>query len=112
MAPNRRLLPLALALIAAIAGAFFFGYKAGAHARRLRRENQPIRAWMSVPFIAHTHHVPADVLFRAIGMESHQHDRRPVRAIASAQNRPESDVIRDLETAIAKARGKTQSAVP
>src|SRR5882724_348566 len=103
---NRRPLFLGLALVVAIAGTFVFGYRAGAHARRIRRENQPVRPWMSVPFIAHTHHEPPEVLFQAIRVEPHEHDRRPVRAIARAQNRPVADVIRDLETAIAKARGK------
>src|SRR5213076_3071277 len=106
MALNRRPLLLGLAFVLAIAGTFVFGFRAGVHARRIRRENQPIRAWMSVPFIAHTHHVPPDVLFQAIGVEPYGHDSRPVRAIARAQNRPVADMIRDLETAIAKARGK------
>jgi hypothetical protein len=106
MALNRRPLLLGVALVVAIAVTFVFGYRAGAHARRMRRENQPVKAWMSVPFIAHTHHVPAEVLFQAIGVEPGHHDRRPVRAIARAQNRPVADVIRDLEAAVAKSRGK------
>jgi hypothetical protein len=112
MSLNRRSLFLGLALVVAIAGTFVFGYRAGSHARRIRRENQPVRPWMSVPFIAHTHHVPPEVLFQAIGVEPGQHDRRPVRAIARAQNRPVADVIRDLDNAIAKARGMTPGKAP
>ena len=52
------LLILAVAFCLAIAGTLIFGVRAGRYARRLRTENEPIRAWMSVPFIAHTHHVP------------------------------------------------------
>ena len=66
-----------LAFLLAIAGTFVFAYRAGRHARQIRTENEPIRGWMSVPFIAHTHHVPASVLFQAIGvLPGEPHDRR------------------------------------
>ena len=58
---------------------------------------------MSVPFVAHTHHVPAAVLFHAIGLEPQQHDLRPLRTIAREQHRPVEDVVRDLERALASA---------
>jgi len=108
MAPSwQRPLVLGAALVLTIAGTFVFGYRAGRHARRIRWENEPIRPWMSVPFIAHTHHVRSDILFQAIGLPQHPpHDRRPVRQIARAENRPVADVIRDLENAIAKAHGR------
>ena len=92
-----------MAFCVAIAGTFIFAFRAGRHARRLHFENEPIRPWMSVPFIAHTHHVPAAVLFHAIGIEPEQHDRRPLRAIARDQHRPVEDVVRDLERALANA---------
>ena len=100
--PARKLI-FALALILAIAGTFVFGFRAGRHARRIRWQNEPIHAWMSVPFIAHTHHVPAEVLYKAIGLPPLQHDRRPLRRIAREEKRPVADVIRDVESAIAKA---------
>jgi hypothetical protein len=100
--PARRLL-FALALIAAIAGTFVFGYRAGRHARRIHWQNEPVRAWMSVPFIAHTHHVPPETLYQAIGLPPHQRDRHPLRRIAREEKRPVDDLIRDLESAIAKA---------
>jgi hypothetical protein len=94
------LLILAVAFLAAIAGTFVFGYRAGRYAHRLRLENEPIRPWMSVPFIAHIHHVPPELLFRAVGLEPVPHDRRPLRAIARAEHRPIADLIRDLEKAL------------
>jgi hypothetical protein len=97
------LLILAVAFLVAIVGTFILGYRTGRHVRRLRWESEPIRSWMSVPFIAHTHHVPAGVLFQAIGLPPHEHDRRPVRAIARAEKRPVEDVIQDLEKALAAA---------
>ena len=94
---------LAVAFCVAIAGTFVFAFRAGRYARRLRFENEPIRPWMSVPFIAHTHHVPAPVLFRAVGLEPRPHDRRPLRLIAREQGRPVEAVMRDVELALAAA---------
>lgn len=84
----------------AIAGTFIFGFRTGRYARRMRLENEPIRAWMSVPFIAHIHHVPPETLFRAIGLEARPHDRRPLRAIARAEHRPVEELIRDLQKSL------------
>ncbi len=100
--PSRKLL-FALALVLAIAGAFVFSFRAGSHARQLRRQNEPIRPWMSVPFIAHTQHVRQEELYRAIGLQPREHDRRPLRVIARQENRPVADIIRDLENAIANS---------
>jgi len=56
---------------------------------------------MSVPFVAHTHHVPASVLFQAIGVRPLEpHDRRSVRHIARELNRPVSQLIAQLQRAI------------
>ena len=87
----------------AIAATFFFGFRAGRHARRLHFENEPIRPWMSVPFIAHTHHVPAAVLFQAIGLQPHEHDRRPLRRIAREEHKPVEELIHQVERALAEA---------
>ena len=100
--PLRKLV-FALALILAIAGTFVFGFRAGSHARRIRWQNEPIRAWMSVPFIAHTHHVSPQILFQALGLQPHGPDRRPLRVIAREEKRPVADLIRDIETAVANA---------
>jgi hypothetical protein len=100
--PVRKLI-FALALILAIAATFVFGFRAGNHARRIHWQNEPVRPWMSVPFIAHTHHVRPEILYEAIGLPAHQRDRRPLRRIAREGKRPVADLIRDLESAIAKA---------
>jgi len=97
------LVVLSAAFCLAIAGTFIFAYRAGRHAHLLRWENEPIRPWMSVPFIAHTHHVPANVLYSAIGLEPRPHDRRPLRAIARERDRPVGELIRNLEQALASA---------
>jgi hypothetical protein len=92
---------LGLAFLVAIAGTFVFASMAGRHARQIRIENEPIRGWMSVPFIAHTHHVPASVLFQAIGVLPREpHDRRSVRQIARDLNRPVPELIGQLQRSL------------
>ena len=98
---------LGLALVLALAVLGIFGLRAVRHARYLRWENQPIHAWMTVPFVAHTHHVPRQILYGAIGVEPREHDRRPLRLIAREQHRPVEEVIRELNKAIARQQGKT-----
>jgi hypothetical protein len=102
--PSRGQLVLIIAFLVAVAGAFHFGFRAGRHARHIRWASEPIRSWMSVPFVAHTYHVPPEVLFHAIGLQPHRHDRRPLRRIAREEGRPLPELIRDLEKAIANAR--------
>ncbi|MGO4880499.1 MAG: hypothetical protein ACLP59_06720 [Bryobacteraceae bacterium] len=94
---------LAVAFCVAIAGTFIFAVRAGRQARRLRFENEPIRPWMSVPFIAHTHHVPPAILFEAIGEQPQPRDRRPLRVIAREQGRPVEDLIRAVNRALIRA---------
>jgi hypothetical protein len=90
----------------AVAALLILGHRAARHARYLAWENQPIHSWMTVPFVAHSHHAPKQILYAAIGVEPREHDRRPLRAIAREQKRPVEEVIRDLEKAIAKERAK------
>jgi hypothetical protein len=98
---RRRTLAIGLAFVLAIAGTFVFAYRAGRRARHFRAENEPIRAWMSVPFIAHAHHLPAAVLFQAIGVHPQEpRDRRSVRHIAHDLNRPVPELIDRLQRAI------------
>jgi hypothetical protein len=99
--PWRRTLTVGLAFLLAIAGTFVFASRAGRLVRQIRAENEPIHGWMSVPFIAHTHHVPASVLFQAIGVVPREpHDRRPIRRIAHDLNLPVPELIAQLQRAI------------
>ena len=100
--PDRRTVLLAFGLILAIALTFIFGYRAGRLARLIRRGNEPIHQWMSIPFIAHTHHVPPDTLYHAIGLEPQPKDHRPLRRLAREQKRPVEQIIHDLDAAIAQ----------
>jgi hypothetical protein len=97
----RRTLALGLAFVLAMAGTIIFASRAGRRVRQIHTANEPIREWMSVPFVAHTHHVPASVLFQAIGVRPLEpHDRRSVRHIARELNRPVSQLIAQLQRAI------------
>jgi hypothetical protein len=98
--PWRRVLVLGLAFLLAITGTFVFAYRAGRQARQIRRANEPIHAWMSIPFIAHTRHIPAQALFQAIGLSPEPHDRRSIRHIAHDLKRPVPDLMAQLQRAV------------
>ena len=94
------MLVLGVAFLVAITGTFVFAYRAGRHARQIRSANEPIRAWMSIPFIAHTRHVPAPLLFQAIGVQPEPHDRRSIRHLAHDLKRPVPDLMAQLQRAV------------
>jgi hypothetical protein len=98
--PQRALLVMGFCL--AIAATFFFAFRAGHTARHFRGQNEPIQAWMSVPFIAHSHHVREEPLFRAIHVEPNPRDHRPLRDIARSENVPVARLIRELDQAVAQ----------
>ena len=70
---------------------------------RLHRD-EVIRPWMSVPYIAHSYRVPPHVLYEALRIPPVPHDRRPIREIASEQNRSVDELIPVLQSAIARER--------
>ena len=85
----------------AIAATFIFASRATRQVRQIHTANEPIREWMSVPFIAHAHHLPASVLFQAIGVHPREpYDRRSVRHIARDLKRPVPDLMTQLQRAI------------
>jgi hypothetical protein len=98
--PGRRTLLLILTFIAAVALTFVFAYRAGRAAHSIRWGKEPIHGWMNIRFIAHAHHVPAEVLYHAIGVEPRPDDRRPLRRLAREQKRPVEQLIQKLNAAI------------
>ena len=97
----QRVLAVGLAFVVAITFTVVFATRAGHRLRHLRTGEEPIHAWMSVPFIAHTHHVPASTLFQAIGVQPRvQSDRRTIRRIAHDLHRPVPELMADLQRAI------------
>ena len=67
-------------------------------------QDEPIRAWMNIGYIAHSYHVPPHVLYLALGLPHKPPDKRPIRDIARAQNRSVDVVIAVLKDAIVHAR--------
>jgi hypothetical protein len=100
----RRTVALGLALVVAIGATVIFASRAKQNVHRIHSGNEPILAWMSVPFIAHTHHVAAATLFQAIGVQPREpHDRRSLRHLARDLNRPVPELIAQLQRAIDSA---------
>lgn len=102
VANSRRTLGIILlAFLLAVAGTFLFAVRVRRQLRLIHAAHEPIRPWMSIPFVAHAHHVPPAVLFQAIGVTPQQpRDRRPIGRIAREINRPVADVEAELQHAI------------
>jgi hypothetical protein len=67
-------------------------------------QDEPIRGWMNVGYVAHSYHVPPHVLYQALGMPHTPPDRRPLREIAKAQNRSMDELRKLLLDAIVHSR--------
>lgn len=105
----RKAAALSIALILALAGMALFAIRAGRQARHFHELREPIRPWMSVPFVAHVHHVPEQTLFAAIGVTPlGPRDRRSIRHIAHELHRPVPDVVAQLQRAVDQARRSSQ----
>src|SRR6266550_3958865 len=66
-------------------------------------QDEPIRPWMNLGYIAHSYRVPPWVLHQALGLPP-KPDRRPIREIAREQHRSVDEVIAILQNAIVHAR--------
>ena len=67
-------------------------------------QDEPIRAWMNVGYVAHSYHVPPHVLYQALGLPHKPPDKRPLREIAKEQNRSMDEIRALLMDAIIHAR--------
>jgi hypothetical protein len=95
------LLIAGLVVSLAVAGVFAIR---GLHYFPRRQVDEPIHAWMSVPYIARSYRVPPSILYSALGLPAQPPDRRPIMAIARAQNRPVAALIAALQNAIVHDR--------
>lgn len=101
---RRRQLYLLIGLLLALLITLFFGARA---VRRFRDRptDEPIREWMNIPYVAHSYHVPPDLLFQALNLPAERPpNRRPISRIAKELNLTSDEVIKRLEEAIAKER--------
>jgi hypothetical protein len=65
-----------------------------------QHRNEPIRPWMTLPYVAHSNRVPARVLYEALGIPHRPGDRRPLKQIAREQNVSVDQIIETLQRAI------------
>ena len=66
-------------------------------------QDEPIRGWMNLGYVAHSYHVHPHVLHAALGLPD-KPDKRPLREIAKEQNRSMDEIRSLLLKAIAQAR--------
>lgn len=71
-----------------------------------QHQEAPIRGWMSVRYVARTHHVPVEVLNTAIGLPADSIERTPLRAIARSQNRSFEELQIELTDAVIDYRSR------
>lgn len=64
------------------------------------RQEEPIRRWMSIPYIARLRNVPEPVLNKAAGLPEDAHDTRPLIKIARSQDRHVHELEEKLENAV------------
>ncbi len=91
---------LIFALGATLVATGVLSYRAVNMGRRVHAAEEPIRPWMTVPYIAHSKHISQSALWSALGIPSHLHDHRPLARIARDQKRPVNDVISALQHAL------------
>jgi hypothetical protein len=100
---RRRLLFAALLLVSVLT--VNFAVRAFDHGRRFHaRADEPIQAWMNVPYISRAYRVPPQVVAAAIGLRPEQRDRRPIQEIAQEQGRDPATLIADIMAAIERER--------
>jgi hypothetical protein len=92
--------------LAALFVAGLFGMRAFRHAAYWRNHRDvPVRAWMSVPYVAHSYRVPPHILYQALGLKPvPPPDKKPLRQIAREQNRKVEELISELQDAIVRER--------
>ncbi len=99
---------LGVLLVLSLGIAALFTYRAIRMLPRLH-SSEEIRPWMTLPYIAHSHHVPVENLYQALGLPFQPHDRRPLYRIARLLGEPEQTVAARLQQAILEFR---QSGLP
>ena len=88
-----------LGLIVSLAVVVIFFIRSVHYAPHLR-ENEPIRPWMTLPYIAHAYHVPVSILCQSLRIPQLAHDKRPLMQIARQQHLPVNSLITSLQNAI------------
>ena len=105
-----------LALVAFILVLGFTGLNAFRVVRHLTprqyQRDEEIRGWMTIGYIAHSYHVPPQIIQQALGLPESPFDMRPLQGIAKAQNRTMKELNASLQEAISGARPSPDEALP
>ena len=84
----------------------FFGIRAF-HRFSRPPSNDPVREWMSIPYITHAYHVPPPVILEALGLPADTPPgKRPLSRIAKDLNLSTAEVLKRVEEAIAQERAR------
>ena len=67
-------------------------------------QDEPIRGWMTVGYVAHSYRVPPHVLYQALGLPHKPPDKRPLLEISRAQHRSLNETRAILQHAIIHTR--------
>ena len=60
-----------------------------------------IRPWMTIPYVAHTYHVPESYLYASLHIpNTHATRHMPLQTLASHYQRPVDSVVHDIQNAI------------
>lgn len=95
------LVALAATIVAAVATFQAIQRFRQEHALTAAGDVSTIRPWMTVPFIAHTYHVPENYLYQSLHITDPGSVRRATLGIlANRFNRPVDDVIHNVQKAI------------
>jgi hypothetical protein len=108
---GRREWLILLGFVLSVALAGVFAVRSFHDVARLHQD-EPIRSWMTVPYVAQSYQVSPSILYQALGLPSRPQDRRPLSAIAQAQHRSVQDVIAGLQRAIVQARSSPPPSAP
>jgi hypothetical protein len=99
---TRQRILLVIGFVTALALTLFFG---GRFIGRLfwRPNREPIREWMSIPYVGRAYGFPPPVLYEAIGMvPNRDNDHTPIRDLAQQLNLTSAELIQKLEARIAQ----------
>lgn len=101
---RRQQILLLSGLLIALCITVFFGVRAY-HRFSRPPSNDPIREWMSIPYIVHAYRMPPPVLLEALGLPADTPpSKRPLSRIAKELNLTTDEVIKRVEDAIAQER--------
>ena len=103
---RRQQILLLSGLLIALCITVFFGVRAY-HRFSRPPSNDPIREWMSIPYIVHAYRMPPPVLLDALGLPADTPpSKRPLSRIAKELNLTTDEVIKRVEDAIAQERAR------